>query len=64
MSRRDDILEVVAYLSSPRDQYPVFSLLKIFKSEFLIQDMISRPIVNETEISTNQNLYMGDYNQG
>ena len=40
-----------------------FPFLKIFKSEFLIQDLISRPIVNQNKISVYQNLSLGVDNQ-
>ena len=46
------MLQMVAYLSSPQDWYPVFAPFW----EFLIQDFISRLIVNEDWISIYQNL--------
>ena len=44
--------------------YPDFHpFFKIFKPEFLIQDLISWLIVNKNEISVNQNLSLGVDNQ-
>ena len=40
-----------------------FPFLKIFKLEFLIQDLISQVIVNENEIPIYQNLSLGVDNQ-
>ena len=58
------MLQVVAYLSLPQDLYPVFfPFLGIFKSEFLIQDLISELIANENETSIYQNLSLGVDNQ-
>ena len=51
------IYQVVAYLSSSQDCH----FLKIFKSEFLIEDLISRLLVNENGIY--QNLSLGVDNQ-
>ena len=60
----DDILLVVAYLSSSQDWKPVFCpFLRILKSEFLIQDLISRLIVKENGTSMYQNLGLGANNQ-
>ena len=43
---------------------PCFSpFLKVFKSEFLIEDLTSRLIVNENEMSISQNLSLGVDNQ-
>ena len=53
---------VVAYLHPEIDTL-YFSLFGIFRSEFLIQDLISRPILNENEISVCQNLSLGVFNQ-
>ena len=36
-----------------------YVLLRIFKSEFLIQDLISRLTVNKNEISIDRNLSLG-----
>ena len=56
----DDTLQVVAYPSSSQDRYPMFfPFVRITKSEFLIQDFISRLIVNENGISIYQNVSLG-----
>ena len=50
----------MAYLSPPQDCDPVFCpFLRIFKSEFLVQDLISRLIVKGNGISIRQNLSLG-----
>ena len=60
----DDILQVVANLSLPQDCSPVFCpFLRIFKSEFLIQDLISRLIANENGIFIYQKLSLAVNNQ-
>ena len=56
----DDILQVVAYLSSPSRLISCFCpFLRIVKSELLIQDLIPRLIVNENGIYVYQNLSLG-----
>ena len=55
----DDILQVIAYLSLFKLIPSFCPFLRIFKLEFLIQDLISRLIVNENEISIYQNLTLG-----
>ena len=59
----DDILQVVAYHSLPQDWYRFCSFLRIFKPEFLIQDLIYLLTVNENGISTYQNLSLHVDNQ-
>ena len=61
----DDILKVVAYLSLPQARLiPCFlPFLRIFKSEFLIQGLLSLLIVNGNGISVRRNLNLGVDNQ-
>ena len=53
------MLHVMAYRSAP-NRYPVFyPFLRILKTEFLIQALISRQIVNQNVVYVHQNLSLG-----
>ena len=56
MSKNDEILQVMASLSSPKIDALFLPFLSIFRSEFLIPDLISRLIVNKNVISVYRNL--------